>query len=117
MTPSEGTLYGLGIANTRSGLMFHPSAGNSLGAGLLVPSPSAAPLSAQRASILISASDSLRSFEKWPYLGSANQGGIFLISTAVLIALAHGRTSLYVRNDMGAIWLGRWQLWQLFWRM
>ena len=32
------------------------------------------------------------------------------------IALAHGRTSSYVRSDIGAIPPGRWQLWQERWR-
>ena len=34
-----------------------------------------------------------------------------------LIALAHGRTSSYPINDIGAIALGRWQFWQLRCRM
>jgi hypothetical protein len=34
-----------------------------------------------------------------------------------LIELAHGRTSSYVRSDIGAMAPGRWQSWQDRWRM
>src|SRR5262245_10853025 len=34
-----------------------------------------------------------------------------------LIAAANGRTSSYVSSDIGASELGRWQFWQLRWRI
>src|SRR5690349_13322982 len=37
--------------------------------------------------------------------------------TAWRIALAHGRASEYVSNDIGAISPGRWHCWQCFWRI
>src|SRR5579883_524524 len=49
--------------------------------------------------------------------GSANHGGILRVVTASLIAFAQGRTSLYVRNDIGAISPGRWHVWQFFCRI
>jgi hypothetical protein len=38
-----------------------------------------------------SAVDSVRSFANFPWLGSANHGGIFLVATAFLMAFAQGR--------------------------
>ena len=63
----------------------------------------------------ISPALSERSFEKCPYFGSANQGGIFLVSTSARIDLAHGRASLKVSSEKGAISPGRWHSWQCFW--
>ena len=98
MVPRAGTLYGLGISITTSGLMFHPSR-HSMGGGMSFGSPSGAPASTHATSVLTSASVSLRSFAKWPNRGSANHGGIFFVSTASLIDLAHGRVLSYVRSD------------------
>ena len=84
--------------------------GGSLG------SPSGAPASTQALIFSTSASDSRRSFAKWPYFGSANHGGIFLVATALLMALARGVLS-YVRNEDGPISPGRWQLSEFFSRI
>jgi hypothetical protein len=89
--------------------MVHPSAKRT-GAGWSASFPFAAPVSAQVTSFWTSASASRRSFLKCPYCGSANQGGIFPVRTAALIALAHGRVSSYVMKDIGATSPGRWQL-------
>jgi hypothetical protein len=89
--PFGGTATSVGISTTRSGFgMFHPSI-HRTGAGRSFASPSGAPASAHAASVFTSAWLRLRSFEKCPYCGSANHGGIFLLNTAALIALAHGR--------------------------
>src|SRR5258708_3408751 len=101
-----GSWTASGISITISGLSFQPLR-NSLGAGLSLASPSRAPLSAQAERILISSWLRRRSFAKWPYFGSANHGGIFCVSTAAFIALAHGRASEYVITDMGATSTGR----------
>src|SRR5437016_3248410 len=52
-----------------------------------------------------------------PMLRSMCQGGIWRRTTFSLIERAHGRASLYVSNDMGAIDPGRWQFWHERWRM
>src|SRR5260370_42096054 len=101
IAPLAGIWKSVGISTIMSGLRFQPST-NCLGAGRSFASPSGAPLSAQEASVAICSAVSLRSLEKWPTLGSANQGGIFCVTTAALIALAHGRASVYVSSDMGA---------------
>src|SRR5579872_4630548 len=88
--PRAGILKGLGSWNTTSGLMFQPSL-KATGSGLSLASPSGAPLSAHAASVAISASLRCFSLVKCPYLGSANHGGIFLLTTAALMALAQGR--------------------------
>src|SRR4029079_5746814 len=88
--PRAGIGKGFDILSTRSGRMFQPSL-NATGAGLSLASPSGAPLSAQTDSVAISALVKPFSLVKWPYLGSANQGGIFLLTTAALMALAQGR--------------------------
>src|SRR5437868_1625769 len=98
-----------GISMTMSGLRPQPST-NFIGAGASFASPSSAPPSAHAASVLIVASFNVRSFAKWAYAGSANHGGIWRFTTAVLIAFAHGRVSLYVMKDIGAISPGRWQV-------
>jgi hypothetical protein len=41
-----------------------------------------------------------------------NQGGISRDWTLDFMERAHGLTSSYVRNDIGAIEFGRWQFWQ-----
>src|ERR1700682_1868504 len=113
MVPVAGRLNGLGISITMSGLIFQPSWKVS-GAGLSFASPSVAPWSAQETKVLMSAWLSRRSLAKWPYCGSANQGGIFWLTTATFIAFAQGRASLYVSSDIGATSPGRWQPWQFF---
>jgi hypothetical protein len=45
--------------------------------------------------------------------GSACHGGITPVFTALAIERAHGRESLYVSSDIGAISPGRWQVVQL----
>src|SRR5437870_5127882 len=71
----------------RRGLYISPS-------GASFTLPSGAPLSTQATRVLISASLRLLVLVKCPTLGSANQGGIFPVSTADFIALAQGRASL-----------------------
>ena len=88
--PFAGTLCGSGIEMITSGWIRQPSA-QSTGAGLSLASPSGAPMSAHAASVLMSSPSSRGSFRKSPYCGSANHGGIFLLTMASLIAFAHGR--------------------------
>src|SRR5579872_5557408 len=49
-----------------------------------------------------------------PTLRSMCQGGICRRTTFSLIERAHGRASLYVISDIGAIEPGRWQFWHAF---
>src|ERR1017187_5039727 len=107
MVPVAGSWKAFGISITTSGLIFQPS-WKVLGAALSLASPSGAPLSTHATRVWICASLSLRSLAKWPILGSANHGGIFWLTTAALMALAHGRASVQVRSDIGAISPGRW---------
>src|SRR5229473_7493387 len=93
ITPVAGTSNS-GPSRMMSGWISQPPVGNCLGAGASLASPSGAPRSAHVTSVSISLCFKERSFEKWPYLASANHGGIFRAATANLIALAHGRTSL-----------------------
>ena len=74
--------------------------------------PCGAPASTHLAIVSISSSRSDGSFLKlWmPTCGSRNHGGISCAAVFVLIDRAHGRTSSYVRSDIGAIWPGRWQI-------
>src|SRR5947209_20349525 len=92
IVPDAGTSKAFGIAISTSGRMFQPCI-NVNGAGLSLVSPSGAPVSAQVTSALTSASVSARALRKWPYAGSASQGGIFLDSTADFIAFVQGRAS------------------------
>src|SRR3954467_14007499 len=71
--------------------------------------PSGAPPVAHATSVALSASLSRRSFRNSPCFGSACHGGIDPLPTCVAIDFAHGRASLYVRSDIGAISPGRWQ--------
>jgi hypothetical protein len=64
----------------------------------------------------ISAGFNERSLRIWAEPPSANHGGIFFDTTAVLIARAHGRVDSYVWNAIGAIWPGRWHVSQFFCR-
>src|SRR5258708_3556158 len=105
------------MSSTRSGFgIFQPSA-YSRGLGASFRSPSLAPPSTHATSVSISCLLSERSSAKCPYCGSANHGGIFLVTTSDLIALAHGRASLYEINENGAISPGRWHSWQWLCRM
>src|SRR5215470_12738755 len=92
-----------GPLTTMSGSISHPSAGHRTGTGASFALPSGAPASTHREMVSISLAFSERSLAKWPTCGSANHGGIFFVRTAVFIAFAHGRTSLYVSRDIGAI--------------
>src|SRR6185369_9074802 len=113
MVPLAGIGNASGISITMSGLIFQPAAKVS-GAGLSLASPSGAPLSAHAEITSISSGLKRRSLAKCPYFGSANQGGIFCVTTAALSALAQGRASEYVSSDMGATSPGRWHSWQFF---
>src|SRR6478609_10738950 len=101
MVPVAGIWNALGISTMMSGLIFQPS-WNVSAAGLSLASPSSAPLSAHAVRVEISPALSVRSFLKCPTPCSAIHGGIFRETTAALIALAHGRLSLYVNSDIGA---------------
>src|SRR5271154_3944935 len=114
MVPEVGTAIGAGIANTLSGCPITQPSVNAIGFGASFLSPALAPLSTQETRVLMSAADKLRSFENLPCAGSANHGGIFLLTTTCLMALAHGRVLSYVMNDIGPGSPGRWQPWQLF---
>src|SRR5262249_52581970 len=91
-TPFAGTSNS-GPSIIMSGFASHPPTGHCLGAGASLDSPSAAPPSTHATNLSISPCERERSFEKCPTFGSANQGGIFLVATAFLIAFAQGRTS------------------------
>ena len=71
--------------------MFQPSTGHLTGGGASAGSPAGAPLFAQATIVSISACFNERSLSKCPYSGLANQGGIFFVATAFLMALAQGR--------------------------
>src|SRR5215467_1677890 len=116
MVPVDGSSNGFGISTITSGLMFQPSS-KCFGAGASLGLPAGAPASAHAASVSISRDESFRSFEKRPYSGSANHGGICFAVVFVLIDRAHGRASSYEISDIGATSPGRWQVWQLFWRI
>ena len=82
-------------------------------------SPRGAPASAQAPMTAISSSVSeMSSLNRWtPMFFSMNQGGISRSAVFCFIALAHGRASSYVTNDIGARAPGRWQLWHERWRI
>src|SRR5258708_31313669 len=106
----------MGISMTTSGLPICQPWAYSIGLGASFGLPSFAPESAQATSVSISAWLSRRSLVNLPCASSENQGGIFLLSTAVFMAFAQGRASLYVSNAMGAASPGRWHSWQRFCR-
>src|SRR5262245_61734101 len=60
----------------------------------------------------MSAAFRLGSLRKRPCCGSAPHGGMTRAATFSRIAVAQGRTSLYVMSDIGATSPGRWQLTQ-----
>src|SRR4029077_6327670 len=67
--------------------------------------------------VFFSVSVSRRSFRNSPCVGSACHGGIAPLATCVPIDFAHGRASLNVSSDIGAISPGRWQLVQFLYRI
>src|SRR6185436_1290866 len=72
--------------------------------------PSGAPAFAHATIVSFSAWLKRRSLRNWPWEGSACHGGIVPLLTWVAIDFAHGRASLNVSSDIGAISPGRWQL-------
>src|SRR3954468_20484835 len=97
------------MLNTASGLPIVHSVGYDGGATRSARSPSGAPAFAHLTMVSFSAALRRRSFRNSPCAGSACHGGIAPFPTWVAIDLAHGRASLYVRSDIGAISPGRWQ--------
>src|SRR5450755_543134 len=93
ITPLAGTSNS-GPSIMISGWISQPPVGHCLGGRASLASPSGAPPSAHATNVSISACFKDRSFVKWPYWGSADQGGILRTATAVLMALAQGRASL-----------------------
>src|SRR5262247_1526254 len=81
--------------------------------------PSGAPASTHLTIVSTSRSLSDRSLLKCctPTFLSMNHGGISRAATFSLIDRALGRTSAYVSSDIGAMLPGRWQTWQLLWKM
>src|SRR5688500_14414956 len=101
------------MLSTTSGLpMLQPSTNWGAG-GRSLASPFGAPASTHLTRVLISLSESRRSFSKCVCLGSANQGGIVLATTFSLIERAQGRASSYVNKDIGATSPARWHSTQL----
>src|ERR1700757_5046989 len=87
------------------------------GGGASFGDPASAPVPTQSEITWIWCGVSDGSFENFPYLGSANHGGISRDVTACLMAAAQGLTSRRVTSGIGAICPGRWQVWQRVWRM
>src|SRR5216684_6576707 len=85
--------------------------------------PRGAPLSAHEAISAISASLNEGSFLNFwmPMFLSTKKGGMaplwLLRAVRAFMERAQGLASSYVRSDMGATESGRWQSWQLRWRM
>src|SRR2546423_1336661 len=52
-----------------------------------------------------------------PWVLSMCHGGMSRCATRCLIDRAQGRASSYVMSDIGATVPGRWQTWQLRWKM
>src|SRR5215467_13014700 len=103
-------MYGFGILTMTSGLICHVARlANSRGFGRSAGFPSGAPESTHFTIVSISLSLSEGSFLNFwmPTCLSMNHGGISRVETLVLIDRAHGRASLYVSNDIGAIMPGR----------
>src|SRR5436853_6984471 len=116
MVPVAGSSNAFGISTITSGLMFQPFS-NFFAGGASFGLPAGAPASAHAASVSISRDASLRSLLNTPASGSANHGGICFACVLVLIDRAHGLASSYEISDIGATSPGRWQVWQLFWRI
>src|SRR5579883_11742 len=101
------------MVTTMSGVKCHLSAFAKFGAGgISAGLPSGAPPSTQAEIVAISASLSDGSSLNFvmPMLRSMCQGGICRRDTFSLTDRAHGRASLYVSSDIGAIDPARWQL-------
>src|SRR3981081_2950403 len=94
--------------------MPQPSTKLLVGGGIFFAAPFCAPPFTHATRVRISSADNDRSFAKCPYWGSANQGGIILCATTILIVGAQGRVSSYVSMENGAASPGRWQVWQGF---
>src|SRR3981081_3612183 len=94
--------------------MPQPSTKLLVGGGIFFAAPFCAPPFTHATRVRISSADNDRSFAKCPYWGSANQGGIILCATTILIVGAQGRVSSYVSMENGAASPGRWQVWQCF---
>src|SRR2546425_2013565 len=109
-----GGILNVGYFTIRSGVpIVHAVLSICLGGGgMSAGFPCGAPESTHLTMVAISASlseGSLLNF--WmPMVRSMNQGGISRAEILVLIARAHGRASLYVSKDIGAISPGWWQL-------
>ena len=104
--------------------MSHSSApAKTRGGGRSAGLPRGAPLSTQRAiNPISSALRETSSLKSWmPTVLSMNQGGITPTGLSRLVRClmlrAQGRTSSYVISDIGAMESGRWQFWQLRWRI
>src|SRR5580658_9728681 len=94
--------------------MPQPSTKFCTGVGISSGAPFCAPAFTQFTNVRISATDKERSFEKWPYCGSANQGGIIFCVTTILMVGAQGLVCSKVSIEKGAASPGRWQVWQCF---
>src|SRR5262247_2397696 len=105
------------MLNTASGAPSSHSVSYFGAGGMSAGLPSGPPALPQATSVALSFSDSRRSLTNSPCDGSACHGGIAPFPTCVAIDFAHGRASLYVRSDIGAISPGRWQLVQFLYRM
>src|SRR3954468_3065630 len=116
MVPVDGSSKAFGISTMTSGLMFQPFS-KCFAGGASFGLPAGAPASAHAARVSIWFALSRRSLENSPTSGSANHGGICFAWVLVLIDRAHGRASSYEISDIGATSPGRWQVWQLFWRI
>ena len=109
--PLAGTMKSCGISTIRSGVpMLHRSLSLNLrGGGMSAGFPCGAPESTHFAIVAISPSERATLLENSciPTFGSMCQGGMFRKTTFCLMALAHGRTSSYVSNGIGAMEFGR----------
>src|SRR5438874_10578 len=95
---------------TRSGFGILQLSAHGRGSGASFLSPAGAFACDQAASVAISASLRDGSFANFPTAGSANHGGITLVSTAWRIAAANERACSKVSNVIGAMEPARWQL-------
>src|SRR5262245_43814286 len=87
---------------------------NCTGGGMSAGLPRVAPPSAHFTIVAtsVSVSDGSLSNLRMPTVRSMYQGGISREATFWRMLRTHGRTSSYVRNDIGAIESGRWHFWQ-----
>src|ERR1700751_5999128 len=101
MTPEVGMLIGVGISMILSVCPMSQPSVKATCFGASFGLPALAPPSTQVTRVETSAADRLRSLENLPCAGSANHGGIFLLETSSLMALAHGRVLSYDMKDIG----------------